>query len=92
VSVWVRSRPTSLPARTIGSVEGATVPLTGWPVYLQRYTGGAFTIVSTATVRSSGRFTLAVQPPKGTWRYRIYVPGDAVHFAGVTPEFLVTGT
>jgi hypothetical protein len=92
VGVWVRSFPASLPARTIGSVEGWTTPLTNWPVYLQRYYNGAWRLVSTATVRSSGRFTLAAQPPKGTWKYRVYEPGDATRFANVTPEFTIKGS
>jgi hypothetical protein len=92
VNVSVSSRPVSLPARTIGNVEGAVAPVLTGPVYLQRWSGGAFQTVSSATVGASGSFTLAAQPPKGTWRYRVYQPGDATHLGNTSAEFAVTGT
>jgi hypothetical protein len=91
--IGLRSKPTSLKAGTIGYVEGSVAPATaGQNAYLQRYKGGKWTIVSSASVRSSGRFTLAAQPPgKGSFRYRVYKPSDAGHVYNYTPEFTVQG-
>jgi hypothetical protein len=94
VGLGIRSKPSSLPAGTVGYVEGNVVPAThaGQNAYLQRYSGGAWKIVSSAKIRSSGRFTLAVQPPgKGTYRYRVYKASDALHVYNVTREFTVAG-
>jgi hypothetical protein len=94
VRIGISSKPTSLPAGTIGYVQGNVIPLhAGQAVYLQRYRNGAWSKVSSATIRSSGRFTLAAQPPtKGQHRYRVYKPSDADHTYNVTPEFIITGT
>ncbi|WP_433721578.1 hypothetical protein ACQP2Y_40230 [Actinoplanes sp. CA-051413] len=94
VGLGIRSKPSSLPAGTVGYVEGNVVPAThaGQNAYLQRYSGGAWKIVSSAKIRSSGRFTLAVQPPgKGTYRYRVYKASDALHVYNVTREFTLAG-
>jgi hypothetical protein len=94
VRINITSRPTSLPAGSVGYVEGNVVPLhAGQLAYLQRYTNQGWRTVSKATIRSSGRFTLPVQPPgKTTYRYRVYKASDADHLGFTTPVFLVTGT
>jgi hypothetical protein len=94
VRIGISSKPTPLPAGTIGYVQGNVIPLhAGQAVYLQRYRSGAWSKVSSATIRSSGRFTLAAQPPTmGQHRYRVYKPSDADHKYNVTPEFIITGT
>lgn len=95
VGLGIRSKPTTLRAKTIGYVEGNVNPAThaGQNVYLQRYRGGSWRIVSSAVIRSSGRYTLAVQPPaKGTFRYRVYKASDALHVYNVTREFKIIGT
>jgi hypothetical protein len=94
VGIGIRAKPTSLPAGTVGYVEGNVNPAThaGQNVYLQRYSGGAWRIVSTAVIRTSGRFTLAAQPPgKATYRYRVYKASDALHTYNVTSAFAIVG-
>jgi hypothetical protein len=90
----IRSRPASFKAGTIGYVEGSIAPArAGANAYLQRYKSGKWTIVSSAPIRSSGRFTLAAQPPaKGSFRYRVYKASDSELVYNVTPEFSIKGT
>ena len=94
VRIGIVSRPDSLPAGTVGPVEGYVAPRhPGQPAYLQRHTGEGWRTVSTATIRSSGRFTLLAQPPtKGRHSYRVYKASDADHKGYATPAFVITGT
>ncbi|WP_344932382.1 hypothetical protein [Actinoplanes nipponensis] len=49
--------------------------------------------MSSAKIRSSGRFTLAAQPPgRGSYRYRVYKASDALHVYNVTRPFTIVGT
>ncbi|GIE52978.1 hypothetical protein Ani05nite_65120 [Amorphoplanes nipponensis] len=95
VRIGIRSKPSTLPARTVGYVEGNVIPAVhaGQNAYLQRYSGGSWKIVSSAKIRSSGRFTLAAQPPgRGSYRYRVYKASDALHVYNVTRPFTIVGT
>jgi hypothetical protein len=92
--VGLRSVPTSLPAGTVGHVEGNVVPnKAGRLVYLQRLKRDGWATVSRATIRSSSRFSLDVQPPTtGRFSYRVYKAGDAANLGVTTAAFTVTGT
>jgi hypothetical protein len=82
---------TPVPVGTNVAVNGQLAPPAGEPVGLQRLVGGAWRTVSTAYVRTSGRFTLVATPPtRGNHRYRAYkAAGTAQYIGDVTPVFLI---
>lgn len=62
------------------TVNGSTGAI-GETVQLERLSHGSWTIVGSAHVRTSGRFTLIAEPPsRGNWRYRVLlwrtIPGE----------------
>jgi hypothetical protein len=86
---------TSAPVGTIvpvtGSVQG---PPYGCPIQLQRLYGASqWRTVSSATVRTSGRFTLNAQPAyRGLIPYRVYFPACRNYLAGVSKTLYIRGT
>jgi hypothetical protein len=74
-----------------GSVKGGYFP-TPRPVALQRLDGSVWHVVSTATVRQSGRITLTAQPARaGNITYRVSLPAFAYYQAGVSKTFVIRG-
>jgi hypothetical protein len=86
---------TSAPVGTVvpvnGSVAGAP---SNCKVWLQRLTGATqWRSVSSASVRTSGRFTVNAQPAyKGLIPYRVYFPRCYNYQAGVSRVFHIRGT
>jgi hypothetical protein len=92
----------AVPAKTSAPV-GEIVPVNGsvkggvyaWhcPVALQRLYGSAWRVVSRATVRESGRFTLTAQPAYvGNSSYRVSSPTCGRYQAGVSKTLVIRGT
>jgi hypothetical protein len=93
---------TAAPAKTSAPV-GELVPVNGSvkgnfseqprPVVLQRLYGTEWRVVSTATVRQSGRITLTAQPAYvGNISYRVSLPAFHQYQAGVSKTFVIRGT
>jgi hypothetical protein len=91
VAVRLGAVPISMVAGTVGLVTGNVLPnKAGRTVHLQRLTRTGWTTVSTALIRSSGRFTLLAQPPtRGLLSYRVYKPGDAQNVGATTRSFSI---
>jgi hypothetical protein len=91
VAVSLGSVPASMVAGTVGLVTGNVLPTkAGRPVRLQRLSRTGWTTVSTALIRSSGRFTLLAQPPtRGLFSYRVNKPGDAQNLGATSRSFSV---
>ena len=82
---------TSVPAGTDVAVNGHLYPArAGKEVRLQRLSGTEWRTVNTGVTRSSSRFTITATPPRGTWSYRVYAPGDD-HVGNTSAAFALTG-
>ncbi|GAA3932437.1 hypothetical protein Aau02nite_17170 [Amorphoplanes auranticolor] len=76
-------------------VNGSATPLhKGKVMHLQRlYADKTWRKVNSATVRTSGRFTLVASPPgKATYSYRVYAPGDSYAVGSLSKVFSIRGT
>lgn len=86
---------TSAPVGTVVPVNGSVYRVTSpCPVHLQRLYGASqWRTVSSAKVRSSGRFTVNAQPSyKGLIPYRVYFPACYNVVAGFSKTFYIRGT
>lgn len=92
VNLWAHSP--SAPVGTVIPLNGNVLPNhAGQYVYLQRWTRTGWKTVSSAPIRSSGRWTLTAQPPvRGVSKYRVDKPSDADHRGSTTAVFGLTGT
>ncbi|NIK55382.1 hypothetical protein [Kribbella shirazensis] len=86
---------TSVPVGTVVPVNGSVYHVTSsCPVHLQRLYGASqWRTVSSAKVRSSGRFTVNAQPSyRGLIPYRVYFPTCFNVVAGFSKTFYIRGT
>lgn len=90
--VTVRAIVTSAISRTSvvlgkgATVTGKVIPAhSGKRVYLQRLTSAGWRNVTYLAQTSTGSVAFTVRPTaKGTYRYRLYFPGDTDHLAGTS--------
>ena len=83
------------PVGTVVPVNGSVYRVTSsCPVHLQRLYGASqWRTVSSAKLRSSGRFTVNAQPSyRGLIPYRAYFPTCYNVVAGVSKTFYIRGT
>ena len=74
--------PTIAPILTAVKVKGNVRPVQTGPVRLQRFYSGAWHLVSTASLSSTGRFVFTIKlRSKSTYTYRVKRPADT-HQAG----------
>jgi hypothetical protein len=82
-------RRTAVPVT--GHVAALVVPARN-PVQLQRLVGRTWRTVNTALVRSSARFTVTANPPRGRNYYRMTFPGTTEYGPSTSSTFTITGT
>ncbi len=84
VSLWASS--TQGPVGTTFRLSTSVSPnKAGHTVVLQRLVDGAWKRVTSKTLSSTSRATFAVAPRKGTYAYRIYLPGDQTNASALSP-------
>ena len=88
--VAVSSVPHGTPVTLIGDAQPRG---TGLRVYLQRWTGTAYTVVASTVAVINGRYSFVVATPTpGTYSYRTFVYGDSLFGGYSTPRVTVTVT
>ncbi|MGZ6826631.1 MAG: GH25 family lysozyme, partial [Mycobacteriales bacterium] len=73
-------------------LNGATSPLfAGERVYRQVWVGGAWRTYATAVLDGAGRYHFGIKPTvAAVYRYRVLLPGTALHVTGGSPTVTLT--